>query len=158
MFNIEAMDNSNKFQSHSYIKDYGESDDVKNQISKRVLIVDDDDILREFLDQALTAANIKVKSASNGHDALDLLNNESVELVLTDIQMPGMDGWELATHIKKSSPETPVILMTGMQKDQVEEKRKNNHIDFILYKPFSVKQLETTVTNYLTKGEQRRIL
>jgi DNA-binding NtrC family response regulator len=158
MFDIECMDNSNKFQSHSYLKDYAESDEMENQISKRVLIVDDDDILREFLDQVLTAANIEVKSASNAYDALDLLINERVELVLTDIQMPGMDGWELAMRIKKSSPETPVILMTGMQRDQIEEKMKKNHIDFILYKPFSIKQLETTVTNYLTKGEQRRTL
>jgi DNA-binding NtrC family response regulator len=158
MFNIEMTDNFVEFQSDRYIKDYTENREKEPLISKRVLIVDDDDILREFLDQALTAVNIEVKSVNNAFDALDLFNNEKFKLVLTDIQMPGMDGWELATHIKKSSPETPVILMTGMQMDQVEEKRKNNHIDFILYKPFSVKQLETTVTNYLTKGEQRRIL
>jgi DNA-binding NtrC family response regulator len=158
MFNIDCADNSNNFQSLRYLKNYAESKEADTQISKRVLIVDDDDILRDFLDQALNSINVEVMSASNANDALELLTNERVGLVITDIQMPGMDGWELATIIKKTYPETPVILMTGMQMDQVEKKMKNNHIDFILYKPFSIKQLEATVTNYLTKVEQRRIL
>jgi|WetSurMetagenome_2_1015567.scaffolds.fasta_scaffold373304_2 DNA-binding NtrC family response regulator len=152
MFNIAGISNSDKFQSDRYLKEYTESEKLDSQISKRVLVVDDDDILREFLDQALTAVNIKVKSVNNAYDALDLLSNERFELVITDIQMPGMDGWELATNIKKSSPETPVILMTGMQMEQV-KKIKNSSYDFILYKPFSLKQLETTVTKYLTKGD-----
>jgi DNA-binding NtrC family response regulator len=157
MFNIAVMSNPEKFQPDRYLKEYTENVKLDSQISKRVLVVDDDDILREFLDQALTAINIEARSVSNAYDALDLLINEKFELVLTDIQMPGMDGWELATNIKKSSPEIPVILMTGMQMEQV-KKIKNNSYDFILHKPFSLKELEATVTNYLSKGAQSRLL
>jgi DNA-binding NtrC family response regulator len=155
IFNIGNTGDLNSFQSNSFMKDYTENEGSYETDNHRLLIVDDDDILREFIDQALSTVNIKVKSVNNALDALDLFANEKFELVLTDIQMPGMDGWELATNIKKISPDTPVILMTGMQSNYVEEKMKKINIDSILYKPFSFKLLETTVNNCLVKGEKR---
>lgn len=98
---------------------------------KRILVVDDDHCVREVLSRLLIALKFKVKSVDNAYDALDLFINEGFELVLTDIQMPGMDGWELAFNIKKISTETPVILITGMEKHEVEERMQNGHANFI---------------------------
>lgn len=116
---------------------------------KRILIVDDDDILRYFLLTVLNELKFEVKSVNNAYDALNLFIDEGSELVLTDIQMPGMNGWELAFNIKKKSPETPVILMTGMVKDAVLEGMKNGHADSVLFKPFNLEDLQETVYNFI---------
>ncbi|MFH2043672.1 MAG: response regulator [Pseudomonadota bacterium] len=116
---------------------------------KRILVVDDDNALCNLLAIMLSELKFEVKSVNNAYDALDLFINEEFELVLTDIQMPGMNGWELACNIKKTSPETPVILMTGMIKDAVIEGMKNGHADSVLFKPFALKDLEETLYGFL---------
>jgi CheY-like chemotaxis protein len=146
---MNQIDFQHSHEQHDYRENYG------NEIahSNRVLIVDDDDIFREFIDQALTYLKFDVESVDNGQDALELFINEGFGLVLTDIQMPGMDGWELATKIKTASPNTPVILMTGMQKDLVEKKMRDGHADSVLYKPFKLNDVQVVVNDYLMNKE-----
>jgi DNA-binding NtrC family response regulator len=117
--------------------------------SKRIILVDDDDAVRKILSLFLTELRFEINSAKNAYDALDLFINDGADLVLTDIQMPGMDGRELAFNIKKTSPKTPVILMTGMGKDEVEDGVYNGHADFILFKPFNFKYLRKIVYSFL---------
>lgn len=116
---------------------------------KRILVVDDDRTIRNLLDTFLSALEFEVKTAGNAYDALNLFINEKFDLVLSDIQMPGMDGWELASNIKKTSLETPVILITGMDKSQVQKQMKNSLADSVLYKPFNLKYIKTTVYDFL---------
>lgn len=117
--------------------------------SKRILLVDGDNAIRKILLLLLSGLKFKVKSVDNAYDALSLFINEGSELVLTDIQIPGMDGWELAFNIKKISPKTPVILMAGMEKHEIEDRIKNAYADFILFKPINVKYLKKIVYGFL---------
>jgi DNA-binding NtrC family response regulator len=117
--------------------------------SKRIILVDDDDAIRKILFLLLSELKFEVQSFDNAHDALAFFNNKGAELVLTDIQMPDMDGCELAFNIKKTSPKTPVILMTGMEKDEVEDDVNNGYADFILFKPFNIKYLRKIVYSFL---------
>jgi CheY-like chemotaxis protein len=151
MFDTETTCDLNKLQSVRYLKGYTGSEVLEPLKSKRILIVDDDDILREFLDQVLRSFNFEVTSVNNAGLALDLLTKETFGLVLTDIQMPVMDGWELAENIKQISPGIPVIFMTGMDRSEVEKKIKNMDIDSILFKPFTFTLIKTTLDDYLAK-------
>jgi response regulator RpfG family c-di-GMP phosphodiesterase len=81
---------------------------------KRIMVVDDDDTIRKVLEQLFTDLNWQVKTFDDPIKALTLFEKENFELVFSDIQMPGMDGWELTANLKKISPETPVVLITGM--------------------------------------------
>jgi CheY-like chemotaxis protein len=125
------------------------SSDMDDHRQKRILIVDDDHSIRDILYELFTALKFEVNSVDNAYDALDLFINEGFDLVLSDIQMPGMDGWELAFNIKKTSSETPVILITGMDKAQVEEQMKQSYADAVLYKPFVINHLVSAVYSFL---------
>jgi DNA-binding NtrC family response regulator len=116
---------------------------------KRILLVDDDHSIRKILCLLLTALKFEVKSFDNAYDALKHFIDEAFALVMTDIQMPGMDGWELAVNIKKRSPNTPVILITGMDKSQVEESMKKGIADSVLYKPVTLKHLEEVIYSFI---------
>jgi len=148
MLNAAPTNNMNIMESIHKLDNYNNIEETGTANPKRVLVVDDDNALREMLDQLLTVSKFKVKSVDNGREPLDLFMNELFELVLTDVQMPGMDGWELTANIKKISPETPVILMTGMHKNQIEKMLEKVHADSVLYKPFDLRQFETLMNRY----------
>ena len=78
-----------------------------------VLLVDDNTDLRECLAYDLEAGGITVVQAKDGRHALELLLAHAVDLIVSDIQMPRMDGVELLERVKAMRPEIPVILMTG---------------------------------------------
>jgi len=147
---IGEADNIHNLQR--YVQDPFEHrilEDKDIEKSKRIILVDDDDTIRKILSLLLTELKFKVSSVDNAHDALDLFINEGADLVLTDIRMPLMDGRELAFKIKINSPKTPVILMTGLRKEEAEEGVYNCHADFILFKPFSAKYLRKVVYSFL---------
>ena len=81
----------------------------------------------------------EVVAAGSGHEGLNLFLRNSIELVLTDLDMPGIDGWTLALHIKDKSPSTPVVLITGSESDAIMEKLEGSCVDSVLFKPFSWK-------------------
>lgn len=79
----------------------------------RVLIVDDDTAVRGALKEALVALGYRAECVSNGPSALGLLEQQPFEVVLTDLGMPGMDGTQVAREVKRLSPQTQVIILTG---------------------------------------------
>ena len=79
----------------------------------RVLVVDDETGIREFLAEALTDDDHEVASASSGEAAWDKLERESFEVVLTDLKMPGISGLELLKRIRERQPEVEVIMLTA---------------------------------------------
>ncbi len=82
-------------------------------MSKTILIVEDETVLRESLAELLAEEGHTVKQAENGKVAYELVLKEPVDLVLTDVHMPEMDGLTLLTHLRQILPETPVIVITA---------------------------------------------
>ena len=82
-------------------------------MTEKILLVDDEEGIRKVLGISLTDSGYQVFTASNGEEALEIFKKEPVTIVLTDIKMPGMDGIDLLKEIKKDSPETEVIMITG---------------------------------------------
>jgi len=103
----------------------------------RILVVDDEEGLREFLSQALLGAGHVVETACDGEEALALLAKQGFDLVLTDLKMPGVDGLEVLRRVRADQPETEVVVLTahGSVETAVEAMRLGA-FDF-LQKPFS---------------------
>jgi len=115
----------------------------------RILVVEDDAALREALTDTLELAGQRVVSAENGEAALALLGREKVDMVLSDVQMPGMDGHELLRRVKAVRPGIPFILMTAYgQIDRAVEAMRDGAADY-LPKPFEPDRLMAVVARYL---------
>jgi CheY-like chemotaxis protein len=109
--------------------------------NRRIMVVDDEEGIREVLSTALSGMGYEVVTASSGTQALNLFLRSSFALVLTDLEMPGMDGWNLASRIKDRSPDIPVVAMTGQPKEDVMERIKGNSFNAAIFKPFRLEQL-----------------
>lgn len=118
---------------------------------RHVLIVDDDDLVRETLHFVLEDGGYQVYSASSGAEALRILEREPVDIVLSDIFMPGMNGFDLLRQIRERAPETPVILITGYGNiEMVREALKQGASDFIT-KPYNIHEIPIMIERNLTR-------
>jgi len=114
-----------------------------------VLIVDDEEVIRDLCARALKS--FEVLQASNGEEALAILESEEVDVILTDIMMPHTSGLELLQEIKNRQPNQAVIVMTGYaDKDVVLKALKADADDFIS-KPINLLQLRTVIDKVLEK-------
>ena len=84
---------------------------MKNTII--VLVVDDEAMIRNLLEKILAKEGYNILQAQDGKMALDIVNSQKVDIVVSDMNMPGMDGLELLKYIKKNRPEIGVVMMTG---------------------------------------------
>ena len=116
----------------------------------RILVVDDNDENRELLEIFLGEYGYEVVSASDGHEAWYLLQNENFDLVLTDICMPGVSGNDLAKYIKNHRKTLPVIAITGSSW------LAEDSFDKIMSKPISLDALLDSIKFYLACAVARR--
>ncbi len=116
-----------------------------------VLIVEDEPPQLEMLAEYFQMENYQAFTADNGETALEVIRNEAVDLVVSDIQMPKMNGIELVCRLNEVKPELPIILMTGYgTMEIVIEAMKNGAADFLL-KPVKMEKLGATVKANLEK-------
>lgn len=117
---------------------------------KNVLIVDDDDAFRRALAEgiSLMEGGVSVYTAENGEQAVAILRNVAVNLVITDLRMPVMDGAELALWLAEDRPALPVIVMSAYADSGTvrELKAKGNHF---LDKPLDLNELMVMIRNLL---------
>ncbi len=116
---------------------------------RRILVIDDSKPIRNVLSKMLSFMGYEVVVASSGNEGLDLFSKNSIELVLTDLHMPDIDGWTLALHIKDKSPTTPVVLITGSEEESIMEKLKGSCVDSVMFKPVRLQEIEKTVQRLL---------
>jgi len=122
---------------------------------KHVLVVDDDQHILEVLDARLASAGYCVMRAENGEEALERLKAGGVDLVISDIRMPGMDGMKLLEFIEKLHPGLPMILLTahGSISGAVDA-MKHGAVDY-LTKPFDGRELLSKVASIMAKSGRR---
>ena len=106
-----------------------------------VLVVDDEEFVRETLADMLTMLGHRVESASGGREALQKFSKEDFDLVFTDLSMPEMDGWELARELHRLHPDTNVILITGHGAATPVAPEDKNIINGVVGKPFDFDQV-----------------
>lgn len=79
----------------------------------KILVVEDNQLTRITLDRFLRSQGYQVELAEDGAQAISLLDKNEFDLVLSDVMMPSVNGWDLADHLNSVRPETPVLLMTA---------------------------------------------
>ncbi len=116
---------------------------------KTILIVEDDDELREALKDTLELDDFEVVCASSANLGLEMLGNHEIALVVSDVQMPKMDGIDLLGRIKALHPELPVVLMTAYGTIQKAVEAMRLGASHYLVKPFAAATLVETVKRFL---------
>ena len=112
----------------------------------RILVVDDNDLFRGVISQILSRLGYEVSSAESGEKGLGVFLRNEFDMVLSDYDMPGMDGVALACSIKKVSPRTPVVIMTGVGRETVLS-RKSTAVDEVISKPFTLAEIDELILN-----------
>ena len=111
-----------------------------NGSSKSILIVDDDRIIVEVLSVMFKKYGFIVFKAEDGLEAWDIFNKENIDVVLTDIRMPGLDGRELSYQIRNQSTYTKIAVMTGEESDVGTELLNDGTANYFFLKPFDINE------------------
>ncbi len=118
---------------------------------KKILIVDDDESLAKVISEFLEVFGYNALFAIDGESALDTMTRAPVDAVVSDIHMPGMDGFQLMMEVKNRWPGTPVILITGVSAKEAEKVAFSKGADAFIAKPFHLKELKKILDNMLGK-------
>ena len=109
--------------------------------NRKVLIVDDSDFMRMMLEDILTHHGHTVLQAKGGQECLDLLQNETVDVCVLDIGMPGMDGMEVLQRIKKGQPGLKVVMLSALSQESNVRQALQLGADAFVVKPFGAECL-----------------
>jgi DNA-binding NtrC family response regulator len=120
-----------------------------------ILVVDDELLIRDLLYDFFSSQGWDIAVAENGEKALEVLKARKVDLVLSDIKMPQMDGLTLTSRVKDSYPDLPVVLMTGYPTVDTAVSALRSKVEDYIVKPFNINQLYRLVESKI-KGEGGR--
>ena len=123
-------------------------------VALRVLAIDDQEIIRDLLLNMFMGMGHDVTVCRSGEEGLEAMAAGSYDLVLTDLGMPGMSGWEVAAAVKKRNPSIPVVLITGWGFNFAEEQVRKAGVDYVLTKPFRLEHLTEVVEAAVRRSPQ----
>jgi CheY-like chemotaxis protein len=127
---------------------------IKKGRKARILVIDDEEFVRSVLSRTLAQVNHQVTLAEDGEKGIQLFKEGKFDMVLTDLGMPGMSGWEVCRMIKKINPHTPVGMITGWGMEMSRSKMEEYGLDFFISKPFDFNQILNVVAETMeSKGE-----
>ncbi|ACH39529.1 sigma-54-dependent transcriptional response regulator [Citrifermentans bemidjiense Bem] len=119
----------------------------------KILVIEDDDSSREALLILLKSIGFTVKGCSSGQDGLGVLSGEPFDIVITDLFLPDLNGIDILTRVKESSPRTEVILVTGYgSAETAVQAMKKGAYDYIT-KPLNIEELRIIIDKALEKGQ-----
>jgi len=114
-------------------------------MTEKVLLVDDEEEFVETLAERMRSRGMEVATSNSGGEALDLVDSDSYDVVVLDLQMPGMDGIEVLERIKKRQPDIQVVLLTGHATvEKGVEAMKHGALEF-LEKPIEISALSEII-------------
>ena len=125
-------------------------------MKKRILVIDDEELLTKTFARLLEKKNYEVSVASRSEEALIMANEKNIDLILCDIRMPGKNGVETISEIRasfkqKGRPDVPVIFLTGFADKKVEEEALALKPAAFLFKPFDTLKLLDIIETCLVK-------
>ena len=138
--------------AHSSL-DWDHSPAHTSKSTARILVVDDEPSVRRVVTTALTRAGYVVQAVANASQAIAICESEFFDLVLSDVMMPGMNGYELAQWVAMNHPKTPTALMTGY--DATCQGRHTSPGCSMLAKPFLPKHLVSFIGRVLSDKTTR---
>jgi len=119
-----------------------------------ILIVEDEFNLRVFLNEALTNRGYNCHIAEDGREALEVLNDNNIDLVITDVMMPHIDGNSLVKKIRFDDSDIPIIMLTALGTFQDKEKGYDSGIDQYIVKPVDIQELNLVIKALLRRAHK----
>lgn len=119
---------------------------------KSIILADDDRELCEEVAEALENNGFNVCCVHRGEDAVEKIKKERFSVILLDLKMPGIGGFEAFKQIKKINPDLPVIVVTGSLPSDVGKQLKEISLTRIIYKPFDVERLISEIEKVSKEG------
>ena len=116
----------------------------------KVLILDDEEKIRDVLARMLEKSGHEVTRAGTGKDGIELFQKAPFDVVFTDLLMPGMSGWDIATQLKGLDSKVIVVMVTGWGVDWDSEKVQQGGVDLLLHKPIQMTELLNVVAEAMT--------
>jgi CheY-like chemotaxis protein len=127
----------------------------KMEGAKKILIVDDDPTVRSVVSQMLSGLGHEVSTADSGENGLRIFLKNKFDIVVSDYEMPGMNGVALSTRIKAWAPSTLVVLITGAGK-AISLSQKASSVDRILFKPFNLSEIDNAIQSFSNNYNRHR--
>lgn len=121
----------------------------------RILLVDDEADFRGVLARSFQRAGYDVVCASNGKEAFEIARGRPVDVIISDIRMPGGDGIELLDRVKELCPATPIILLMSGYAEMTTEEACSKGAEALFCKPLDRKMIQETINQLLTPPEER---
>jgi CheY-like chemotaxis protein/two-component sensor histidine kinase len=128
---------------------------IKEGRKARILVIDDEEFVRSVLFRILAQVNHQVTLAEDGEKGIELFKKGKFDMVLTDLGMPGMSGWEVCRRVKKISPYTLVGMITGWGMEMSRSKMEEYGLDFFISKPFDFNQILNAVAEAMEPHGER---
>ena len=122
----------------------------------RILIIEDDEEMRSLLVDFLNDEGYEADAVNNASEAFRTLARASFDLVITDIRMPGLTGWDVLSAVKKFQFEIPVIVITAFGGEDVYRRSMARGADGYLEKPIHFHKLRTLILDLVSSKEKRR--
>jgi signal transduction histidine kinase/ActR/RegA family two-component response regulator len=120
----------------------------------RILVIDDEESVRDILSRMLKTKGHRVVVAPNGEEGIERFKSDAFDLVFTDLGMPKLSGWDVGKTIKGINPKTPVAMITGWGVELDREKLNESGIDLIISKPFNFDQVIDLVSEAMELREK----
>ena len=131
-----------------------EAEPLKTSLT-RLLVVDDEDFVRDLLGEILEGEHCEVHLAESGSEALTLFQEHKFDGVFTDVGMPGMSGWELAREIRLINQTIPIAVITGWGEAVGSHEKKAAGVDWVVAKPFTADRIAELVRDISRLGSKR---
>lgn len=124
----------------------------------RILIVEDDPIIRQTVEYALKRAGFEARSAADGVRGLEIALDERPDLVLLDLMLPGIDGYEFAERIRQTDTDVAIIMVTALDQERDKVRGLDAGADDYITKPFSMDELLARIRANLRRVRERQVL
>lgn len=121
----------------------------------RILIVEDEELIRTMMEINLESQNFKIRSCASAEDMMKILAEETFDVILLDIYLPGMNGNEALREIRKRSIRTPVIMVTAKNSLQTKLDSFEHGADDYISKPFDVQELQARVKAVIRRRDPK---
>ncbi len=118
----------------------------------RILIVDDDKLVRWSLIEVLNKNGYEATSTETGEEAINKIEDVKFDLVITDLRLPGIGGFEVLNRVKEINPSTKVIMITAYGSEGVANEAREKGAELFVNKPFEINRIREEVKEILLKG------